>query len=308
MAYEIKAAYFCHRGRIRPNNEDNYLCCGQFLPEQHEGSEEIFTLESPVASGPLLSVFDGMGGESHGETASFLGALCLDMASRQSKKLLLRSPDRFLRKSCLQMNHEVCAYAAANRISTMGSTVATAAFGRKEFAVCNLGDSRIYLLDGDSLTLLSTDHVTARRAFGKPPLTQYLGLPEEDIVPDPALVRMKYRDGMRLLLCSDGLTDMLSEERIFRILSGQESQPELLGTIDQILAWDPLPDLKGQPQAADASLAALLLLREALAAGGRDNVTCIVCDIHRSEKSGHEIAGPLSRLWDFFSPQSEEPL
>ena len=55
-------------------------------------------------------------------------------------------------------------------------------------------------------------------------------------------------------------------------------------------------------------LAALLLLREALAAGGRDNVTCIVCDIHRSEKSGHEIAGPLSRLWDFFSPQSEEPL
>ena len=300
MTYEIEMAFFCHRGRVRSNNEDNYLCAGIFLPEQHEGSEEIGLRTLQVKKAPVIAVFDGMGGESCGETASFLGARTLDTCARRSSWQIRRTPDRFLKNACLSMNHEVCGYAARNRIATMGSTLVAAAFGKKEFAVCNLGDSRIYLLQNGSLTQLSTDHVAARRAFGKAPLTQYLGIPEEDARPEPAMVRLAYHDGMRLLFCTDGLTDMLTQDRIRRILTGEVRQTQALGTIDQILAWDPLPDAKEPSSPADLTAAATLLLREALTAGGRDNVTGIVCDIHaipEEEKNKAGLPRQLSRLF-----------
>ncbi|MBR2765895.1 MAG: serine/threonine-protein phosphatase [Blautia sp.] len=296
MICEIEMAFFCHKGRVRSNNEDNYLCAGTFLPEQHEGSEEIGLRTLQVKKSPVIAVFDGMGGESCGETASFLGARTLDTCARRSVRQIRRAPDRFLNNACLSMNHEVCDYAARNKIATMGSTLVAAAFGKKEFAVCNLGDSRIYLLQDGVLTQLSTDHVAARRAFGKAPLTQYLGLPEEDATPEPSMVRLPYQDGMRLLLCTDGLTDMLSPDRIRRILTGEVRQTQALGTIDQILAWDPLPDQQEACSSPDLSTAATLLLRDALTAGGRDNVTGILCDIHAGSEEEKNKTGLLQWL------------
>ncbi len=295
MAYEIEMAFFCHRGRVRSNNEDNYLCAGTFLPEQHEGSEEIGLRTLKVKKSPVIAVFDGMGGESCGETASFLGARTLDTWARRSAWQIRYRPDRFLKSACSRMNHEVCSYAADNHISTMGSTLVAAAFGSKEFAVCNLGDSRVYLLREGELTQLSTDHVAARRAFGKAPLTQYLGLPEDDGRPEPSMVRLAYQDGMRLLFCTDGLTDMLTQDRIRRILTGEVRQTQVLGTIDQILAWEPLAESGDDDEPVSLTSAATLLLREALSAGGRDNVTGILCDIHAD--SGEETRRPGMPLW-----------
>ena len=66
--YQIECAYTCHTGNIRANNEDNFWCFGESLPVNNEGTKGIC---SKIISGnraPAMAVFDGMGGESCGES------------------------------------------------------------------------------------------------------------------------------------------------------------------------------------------------------------------------------------------------
>ena len=79
---------------------------------------------------------------------------------------------------------------------------------------CNLGDSRIFLLRGNKLQKISVDHVAEGTIFKKPPLTQHIGIPTDEFRIDPYIVSLKIRKGDRFLICSDGLTDMLSFEDI----------------------------------------------------------------------------------------------
>ena len=96
------------------------------------------------------------------------------------------------------------------------------------------------------------DHV-AVAAFGvKPPLSQNLGIPPNELVIDPYLARGSYNDGDTYLICSDGLTDMVSVEDITEVLNS-----------------NPIED------------AISTLLDKALADGGKDNTTIILCKIER---------------------------
>ena len=252
MAYEIEYAYFCHMGHLRRNNEDNYWCCGNTLPEKHDGDSAIQTGHISSENAPVLALFDGMGGESCGETASWLGAQACGQAAAGKSDLIRENPQRFWPEACVQMNHAVCAYAEQHRIRSMGSTMAGMAFGENQITACNLGDSRIYLLEEGALRQLSRDHNSGHALFGKAPLTQYLGLPEQEIQLEPHLEAFPAREGMTFLLCSDGLTDMLSDSAICLTLT--EHGPSL-------------------------ARCASLLLDQALEAGGKDNETGIICRI-----------------------------
>ena len=66
---------------------------------------------------------------------------------------------------------------------------------------------------------ISQDHVLGRSLFGKAPLTQYLGMEEENLQLEPSISRQEIKIGDRFLLCSDGITDMLSDGEIADILS-----------------------------------------------------------------------------------------
>ena len=79
MTYYIDYAYTCHAGKVRPNNEDNFWCCGEHLPVSNHGTEEIRTGIRLRESLPVMAVFDGMGGESQGEMASWLASDSLDL-------------------------------------------------------------------------------------------------------------------------------------------------------------------------------------------------------------------------------------
>ncbi len=252
MAYEIHYAYFCHKGKSRYNNEDNYWCCGDSLPVIHEGSEEIYSASRSLPDRPVLAVFDGMGGESCGEAAAGTGAGELGKVYEEIGKTMPDDPKGFLDEASRRMNRAVCAYAREHKISSMGSTMVAAAFGRRTLCLCNLGDSRAYLADG-SLTQASVDHVSSLPYWGKAPLIQYLGLAEEESELTPYFREVPYTNGMKILLCTDGLTDMLTTGEIGRILMEE-----------------------GDPAAA-----AKKLLEKALVAGGRDNVTAVVCEVRR---------------------------
>ena len=162
-------------------------------------------------------------------------------------------PEEFIDGICKKMNQVVCSYGTDNHIQSMGSTMAMVLFTPESMFACNLGDSRIYLWGENKLRQISTDHVLGRSMVGKAPLTQYLGLPEDLQMLEPSVAEIEHKEGYKYLLCSDGVTDMLSDREIEVILSGNLGLSEMVDT----------------------------LLQTALDKGGRDNVTIVLCEVQK---------------------------
>ncbi len=250
MFYNIEYAYASIIGKVRRNHEDNFWCDGNFLPYVNSGLDGIKTGLISCEAVPAFAVFDGMGGESCGEIASGLAAEVFDEYYAGHKEEFPRDPERFIEELSHEMNRRVCEYARDNHIGSMGSTSAMALFGDDWYAVSNLGDSRIYACSGGKLRQLSTDHVYGGGVYRKAPLVQYLGLEETDAALTPSFLKGQLTHGLRLLLCSDGVTDMIDDDKLGEILSGQGSVEETAGVI----------------------------IETALESGGRDNTTAIVVE------------------------------
>lgn len=253
MTYRINYAYTCHAGKVRSNNEDNFWCCGEILPSQNLGMQEVCGGERLRESFPVLIVFDGMGGESQGEMAAYLASQEFGKYYGQNKGKLRRQPENFLLEACQIMNQAVCSYSASNRINAMGTTMAMIVFARKSVYICNLGDSRIYQQSQGQIRQISSDHVLRSYMFGKAPLTQFLGVEESEMKLEPSVKALEYQEGDRYLLCSDGVTDMLSDKEIETAMASGES----VGDTVQIL------------------------MDQVLEKGARDNTTIILCEIQR---------------------------
>ena len=229
--YQIECAYTCHTGNIRANNEDNFWCFGESLPVNNEGTKGIC---SKIISGnraPAMAVFDGMGGESCGEIAAFLASEEFGKFYNANKRMLRDMPEDFIDDVCEKMNQAVCRYGTEHHIWSMGSTMAMLLFTPESMFACNLGDSRIYLWGENKLRQISTDHVLGRSMVGKAPLTQYLGLPEDLQMLEPSVAEIEHKEGYKYLLCSDGVTDMLSDREIEEILSGGLGLSEMVDTL-----------------------------------------------------------------------------
>lgn len=271
MAYQIEYAYTCHIGKIRNNNEDNFWCCGDSLEAQNQGMSHIRSGYMKQSEYPLLAVFDGMGGESCGEMAAFLAAEACGEHFKTAKDGIRNDPEEFLNEICESMNQAICDYGRTNRINSMGTTAALLAFAEDAVYSCNLGDSRIYKSDREKFYQISQDHVLGRSLFGKAPLTQYLGMEEENLQLEPSISRQEIKIGDRFLLCSDGITDMLSDGEIADILS------------------------RDIPVAKTVEI----LVDRALKKGGRDNITVVLCEIMEQPRN------MFRRVLNWFHRQNE---
>ena len=271
MAYQIEYAYTCHIGKIRNNNEDNFWCCGDSLEAQNQGMSHIRSGYMKQSEYPLLAVFDGMGGESCGEMAAFLAAEACGEHFKTAKDGIRNDPEEFLNEICESMNQAICDYGRTNKINSMGTTAALLAFAEDAVYSCNLGDSRIYKSDREKFYQISQDHVLGRSLFGKAPLTQYLGMEEENLQLEPSISRQEIKIGDRFLLCSDGITDMLSDGEIADILS------------------------RDIPVAKTVEF----LVDRALKKGGRDNITVVLCEIMEQPRN------MFRRVLNWFHRQNE---
>lgn len=271
MAYQIEYAYTCHIGKIRNNNEDNFWCCGDSLESQNQGMSHIRSGYMKQSEYPLLAVFDGMGGESCGEMAAFLAAEACGEHFKTAKDGIRNDPEEFLNEICESMNQAICDYGRTNKINSMGTTAALLAFAEDAVYSCNLGDSRIYKSDREKFYQISQDHVLGRSLFGKAPLTQYLGMEEENLQLEPSISRQEIKIGDRFLLCSDGITDMLSDGEIADILS------------------------RDIPVAKTVEI----LVDRALKKGGRDNITVVLCEIMEQPRN------MFRRVLNWFHRQNE---
>jgi len=254
MYYSVEASCSCNRGKVRKNNEDNFYFDGRCLPRENNGLRHAITMRASLRKEQCLAVFDGMGGENYGEYASFAAAECMKEKTANLEQYVV--PEKvFLNDLCLAMNQAVNDMARAMRTRRMGSTVAALMFYQDFVYSCNVGDSRCYRYRNGVLLQLSEDHVdeyfvpSERRK--KPALSQCLGISEDEFVIEPYIAKGEVKRGDRYLICSDGLTDMLTDK-------------EISGMLDENLSM--------------ADCTEKFVLR-ALENGGHDNVTVIVCEI-----------------------------
>ncbi len=272
-------------GLLRESNEDSVLVGNLDAKQLLALADGAVSSSGSGARGPLLVVCDGMGGVVGGEVASDLGI-------RVTWREMATSPGsldaevfaRLLRRAVRIANAEV--YDVGRRdpgLRGMGTTLTAAAISGTRLVVATVGDSRAYVLRGDRLVQVTRDQslASALVAAGHPAesvessgaILQALG-----VTPDcePSLSIIELRRGDRVLLCSDGLYNLLGEGAI--------------GTI--------LGDLRGPDDATR------LLVDAARAAGGSDNITAVVMEVdgERFAEPGGEDDLPKFREFD---PQRE---
>ena len=254
MKFRIEGCVMTNPGRVRSNNEDNYNLFGVY---REDVNDYIRTVEMTAPEGYCLAaVLDGMGGESAGEVASYVAAQSVAACPLSQVKTTGL-------EQLLEANQKVCDETVRRGGKRMGTTFVGAYIENGQFEVANVGDSRCYLLRGGVLSLLSKDHsmgqrmidsgvMTEAEARGSKSwheLTQHFGIFPEEFTIEPYYTDVfDLMDGDELLLCSDGLTDMMVDAEINAIIA------------------NPAP-IKDKVEA---------LVNAALEKGGRDNVTVMI--------------------------------
>ena len=250
---------YSNPGKVRRNNEDNCYINHHW----RRLDNEYFTESGQERDDLTAVVCDGMGGSEKGEKASLIAVNTVAQYDENEKKI------DFL--SIIQSaNDKICKEIKAQGQS-MGTTFTGIHIKDGKITVVNVGDSRVYRLREGKLEQLSEDHsivqrmikmglLTKEEAQNHPQkhcITQYLGIQEEDMVIEPQLeTDMAIEKGDRYLLCSDGLTDMVSDAEIEMILRKEKSVEEAVEE----------------------------LLNTALEHGGVDNVTVILIEVQQEEE------------------------
>jgi protein phosphatase len=236
--------------------------------------------DSLLARSPLFVVADGMGGAQAGEVASRIAVESFHDGLGDPAQ-----PEERLEANALAANARIHELSQSNaEHAGMGTTLTAVYVGEEEVSIAHVGDSRAYCLRDGELLRLTDDHslvdeliregrLTPEEAEEHPQrsiITRALG-PEETVEVDTRSFRA--RAGDVYLLCSDGLTSMVSEARLLEILLAH-------------------------PQLRDAGEA---LISEANRAGGRDNITVILLRVEEvggepppvkllAPTSGHPVA------------------
>ncbi|MDC4233972.1 protein phosphatase 2C domain-containing protein [Actinomyces sp. B33] len=218
--------------------------------------------DSGYAGANLLILADGMGGPAGGDIASSVALahlVPLDTDAHPADSML-----PLLREALMDAHDELSERSSRDRdLEGLGTTCIAVMRTGNKLAMVHIGDSRAYLLRGRTLTQVTTDHsfvqylvdtgqISPDEAEHHPNrnvVLRILGDSHADVSPDETVREAVVGD--RWLLCSDGLSGVVSPETIGSVLSSHEDPGEC----------------------------AEELIRLALLAGGPDNITCVVCDI-----------------------------
>lgn len=251
MILQLHAACGSNIGKIRSNNEDNFYFNGRCLALNNQGTLGSTSNKFLLTNECCFGVFDGMGGVEYGEVASFLASEILKNKMQELEKLVI-SPRHFLADTCTSMNLSICQKSDMLSSGRMGTTAAILMFVPDEVYVCNLGDSRVYRLRENEFMQISRDHVEVfppdMKTKRKPRLTQYLGIYPDEMLIEPYIAKGDLQKEDIYLICSDGLTDMLTNLEIYNCL---KSHISVRKAVDHLLS-------------------------DALKKGGKDNITVIV--------------------------------
>jgi PPM family protein phosphatase len=247
-------------GLVRPKNEDTFMIAD--LTSGQLSSPCIGTDLSVSSSGVLLLVCDGMGGHAAGEIASRVAANAIKEVLVSEGPTVKQHPVESMKHAVMDANQAVLAEARSNPAEQgMGTTCTAAIVLPTRLVIGQVGDSRAYLLRDGKLRALTRDQSLASQLqdMGLLDSEQARLSPYRNVLLqalggktplEPVILEIEIQAGDRLILCSDGLHGSVSDERIAGIVA----------------------------TAPDLTAAAQALIKEALGAGGPDNVTVLVAE------------------------------
>ena len=239
MAFEGSAVAISHTGKVRSNNQD-----------------------SGYAGSNLFIVADGMGGHAGGDVASALAIARLQELDQAFPST--QSAERALRAAIHETAGDLISMTKRRpELTGMGTTVDAILMVDDYAVIGHIGDSRIYLWRDDELTQITTDHTFVQRLVDSGRITpdearyhprrsvlmRVLG--DQDPNPELDTFVMQTQPGDRWLLCSDGLSGVVNEAHMQKVLA------------------------QGVPPGRTADL----LLKQALDGGAPDNVTMVIVDV-----------------------------
>ena len=189
----------------------------------------VYVTDKPVGPFPnLLVVADGMGGHKAGDFAS---KYTVKVVHEELEKTELDKPEEILKSIVSVANHKLIQAAQSDvKLEGMGTTLVIATVIGNTLYFSNVGDSRLYLI-GDKIKQLSKDHSLveemvrlggineeeARHHPDKNIITRAIGV-KEDVEAD--FYEFSLKKGDIILMCSDGLSNMIEDEEIFAIVKG----------------------------------------------------------------------------------------
>jgi len=275
-ALTAKAFGITDKGRVRPSNED------QFLSAELSKGMRIWQTSLPepkrqfgVERGHLFLVADGMGGHNAGEQASALAVVAIEQftlntfkwffdADKPEAQRVLKGFEMALRQADARILEESTEHP---ELRGMGTTLTMAFQLDAQLCVVHVGHSRAYLYGDNRLYQLTHDDTLIaemlRQGEVEPDqvanhrlrnvITNVVGGNEAVVHVEAHAVEI--RAGDRLLLCSDGLTEMIADDAIAAVLAAE----------------------------ADPETACTQLVAQANAAGGRDNITVLIVRFDSAE-------------------------
>jgi serine/threonine protein phosphatase PrpC len=277
---QVDVSALSHTGHRRANNEDHFLVARL--------GRTLHTLTTSLSAGDVpehteevnyvMVVADGMGGHAAGEVASRMAISTLIKLALELPDWILRVDDGYAREIARRSRARLQKVGALlvqrgqqdPTLKGMGTTLTAARSMGRDLVITHVGDSRAYLLRGRQLHRLTRDHTHTQLLVDigelapgdvagsrhRHVLTNALGGSTEDVQVDTD--RVPLEDGDRVLLCSDGLTDLVDDDMITTILLAATTSTE----------------------------ACERLVQQALDSGGRDNVTVIVAAYRLPEPPG----------------------
>lgn len=212
---EFNYSYLSDVGLVRSHNEDTV---------------QIFENEFLL----LMVVADGMGGHSAGDVAA---SMAMDTFTQYFKSTLSfndkEAAGGWISSILERINNNILAYAKAHNVNKMGTTLVAVIVTQDFIVIANIGDSRAYLVAYNELRQVTKDHTFVRRLVEEGQISERAAKlhPQKNLIINALganqklnfdLLTIEHVDAQKILLCTDGLTGMVEDIEILKLLQKRE--------------------------------------------------------------------------------------
>ena len=217
-----------HKGMVRSSNQDSFRI-----------------IKSPDGKVHIFVIADGMGGHNSGELASGMAVSCaVDFVGKNREKVFLQDDYRdIISRMMAEANASIFNKAQEDITNVgMGTTMITAIFDGNRLFIGHIGDSRVYMIKNTSINKITVDHslieeminsgaITREEAKDHPSrniITKAIGCTSQVEI-DTYFYNVENND--IIVLCTDGLTNMVAEEEIKRVVEESRDPEEACSTL-----------------------------------------------------------------------------
>ena len=230
----------------------------------------VFTSEEAVGNLPnLFVVADGMGGHNAGEVASRMTTMLVkdSIIQKFDPKLSTVECGEMIKRAFIDANAEIFEYSRHHKEAEgMGTTASLGFIYKNKLITAHVGDSRVYTVTDAEIRQITTDHSYIQELLRIGSITpeEVKNHPQKNIITraigtEPTIkvdVNISDYKGETVFICSDGLSNLVSDEQIFEVINAND----------------------------DLQMAMVELVELANRKGGNDNITCLAFDLDGEEK------------------------